>query len=224
MKKLVKWAIFNSKSLYWGIKIKNISDGLYFPGKDIKHIAKISKDAYKYPSNEEKKRLEYQTCGIASLKMITDHIGITNEKSIYEMTIESLEYKTFIIPEAVKNPEEIKGIFHEGLLNYAKSFGLLGFRESLVPIEKVIWYLQERWFFLASVNIYQLWGEKWEKEEGGKHIVLVVGFEKIKGKISKVFYKDIATECMWDRETDEVDLERFKNNFNNRGIFLKSNE
>jgi hypothetical protein len=223
MRKLAKKKIAEALGIYWRLKLKFLPDGIYCPGKNIKHIAKISEDVYKYPNEEEKKKLEYQTCGIASLKMITDHIGLTRDKSIYEMTQDSLKYETFIIPEIVNKPEDIKGIFHEGLLNYAKSFGLAGFRESIVPLEKVLWNVKDNWLFLASVNIYKLWGGKWKNEKGGLHIVLIVGFEKEKGKISKIFYKDIATKNMWDQETDEVGFKHFKKNFNNRGIFLKIN-
>lgn len=225
MKKLAKKIIVTSKSLYWGIIANSIPDGLYLNKEKIKHIAFGSDaDLFRYPNEEEKKKLTHQTCGIASLKMITDHLNLTKEKSIYEMALESLQYGTFIIPEIVQKPEDIKGIFHEGLLSYAKSFGLSGFRQSIVPMEKVAWYLRRDWFFLASINMYQLYGGKWKDMKGGKHIVLVTGFEKVKGGITKIFYKDIATECSWNRETDEVDFVHFKKNFNNRGIFIKINE
>jgi hypothetical protein len=222
IKGLIKKGVIRIKSFYWGIIVKNITDGLYLNKENIKHIAfGADNDIFRYPNDEEKKRLAHQTCGIASLKMITDYLGATKNKSIYEMTIESLKYKTFIIPEVVEKPEDIKGIFHEGLLNYAKSFGLNGFINTLVPLEKVIWYLKKDWLFLASVNMYQLYGGKWKNMKGGKHIVLVTGFEKKDGKIAKIFYKDIATSCSWNRETDEVNFKHFKNNFNYRGIFLK---
>ncbi len=137
--------------------------------------------------------------------------------TIYDMVKSSIDFGTFIVPEIVNHPEDIQGAFHEGLLNFAKSLGLSGFREGIIPIEKAVYHLYQGWYFLASVNIHDLWDGEWENKYGekgaGKHIVLVVGFEKQK--------KDCATSCKWNRETDVVNFQKFKNNFNNRGIFLK---
>lgn len=220
MKRMVREANYQLKRYFWCWKFKMIPNGLFFPGKNIRHIGRTGRDVYCYPDSQEKNKLEHQTCGIASLKMLTDHLSLTRDSSIYEMTRASLKFKTFFIPEVVKKPEDIKGIFHKGLLKYARSFGLVGFCDGNVSLEKVAHYLHRGWLFVASVNIYQIWGGKWKHISGGKHMVLVTGFRKSGGRITRIYYKDISTNCRWDRETDVVEGDKFEKNFNRRGIFL----
>jgi len=210
------------RQLFWRYKVKNIPDGVYASRLPLKNVfEEYAFENFGAPSKEQHKIWTKQTCGIASLKVITDAVEKSKDKTIYLMAQESREYNCFIVPGIVNEPRDIKGIFHEGLLKYAKSFGFQGFRESLAPFEKVVWYLYKNWLFLASVNIYGIWGDP---DEGSDkmHIVLVVGFKKEKGKITEVYYKDSATRLKWRRDTDVVDYEIFRTNFNKRGIFIKA--
>lgn len=226
MKQKVKEAVIRIKAPLWRWKIEDLKNDQYGPksSEEIKNIAFSKKDIYAYPSKKEEEKWEYQTCGIASLKMLTDHLGFTKEKGIYEMTQESLDFGAFRVPEVVKRPSDIKGVFHEGLLQYAQSFGLEGFRKNLIPLEEALWYVSEGYFFLSSVNFYKLHGVKQPKKMSGRHIVLVVGFKKRNDKIEKIFFKDISAKYSRREKKDELSFKEFKKCFNNRGVFLKIKE
>jgi hypothetical protein len=226
IKKIIKNVFIITKSSYWKRKILKIPDDL-FKNNEVENIS--SSCGIKKFGAKEKEEYEIwrkQACGIVSLKMLADYFKQTKKKTIYQMVKEGMKFGTFIVPEKVEKPEDIKGIFHEGLLEYAKTLGFTGFAENLLPTEKVIYFVSKGWYFLASVNIYDLWGKKWKNKFShkgeGKHIILIVGFKKKKGKITKIYYKDCSTECKWNKETDEVDYTKFRDNFNNRGVFLKA--
>lgn len=226
MKDLLKRFVVLFKYIFWKVKINKINNGKYLISNNVKHLSTfIDYKTYGAPNKEEYDIWIKQTCGIVSLKMLTDYTGKTKNKTIYEMAQESKKYKAFTVPSKVSKASDIKGIFHDGLLEYARHLGLNGFREGLIPLEKAVWLIYKGWFFLASVNIHKLWGEKWINKFGergeGKHIVLVIGFKKENNKITKIYYKDCATACKWNKETDEVNFNIFKKSFNNRGLFIK---
>lgn len=225
IKKIIKNIFIITKSFYWKRKILKIPNGLT-KNNDIKNISVFcGKKIFGALSENEYETWKMQACGIISLKMLTDFFGKTKKKTIYQMIEESLAFNTFIVPSKVEKPEDVKGIFHKGLLEYARELGLDGFNDGLMPIEKMICLVGRGWYFLASVNIYNLWGGEWKNKFGhkgeGEHIVLVVGFKKTRGKIIRIYYKDCSTECKWNKEIDEIGYVRFKNNFNNKGVFLR---
>jgi hypothetical protein len=213
---------FPLKERFWQYKIKSIPDGIYLSSQDIKLI-KLPETAEEFGAPDETtyQIWKKQVCGIITLKMLTDHFDQTKNFSIYQLLQKSLDYHVFIVPKKIEQPTDIKGAFHQALLNFARSFGLKGFMDPVMPLEKIIWYLYRGWFVLASINHHQLW----QDDQGdGRHMVLVTGFEKRNKQITKIYYKDSSTSQMWNQETDEVDFEQFKQTFNKRGIFLTNSK
>jgi len=221
MKAFVKQKTLKLKTFYWSCKINSLTDGTYLPSENIKRIDTFKKKNFGAPNDDEYFVWSNQCCGITSMKMLTDHLGVSNKKSIYQMTQDSRAFHTFKVSENYKSHNDIKGIFHKGLAKYAKSFGLNSYQRSIVPIEQVIYLLTKNYYFLASVNIYDIWQDKEKRTGAGLHIVLVVGFEKKNKNVVEIYYKDPSSSRKWNKETDIVGFNLFRSKFNHRGVFIK---
>ena len=206
-----------AKKVYWRFRLLSLGGEEYFPGRHLKNTRKFYQEKdFGAPDHELYQLWKQQVCAIASLKMITDYLGKTSSQTLYQMSQESLVFGTFEIPKKIERPDDIKGIFHKGLEKYIQSFGLDVLRDSMVPIERVIFFLSEGWLFLGSINYYEMYNEV--TEGPGKHIVLVIGASKEK-EGWKIYFKDPS----WGREkeTEAVSEKIFLENFNHRGLFIK---
>ncbi len=222
MKSIIRKLVISHNSRYWQKRITQIPDGNYPPPNSLRNVSKFGGPKQFGAPDEATYRIwTEQVCGIAALKTFTDYAGKTNSLSLYEMSQQARKFGTFIVPDKVEKPSDIIGAIHAGLETYIKSLGLKAIRCKAVSPEKIIYYLYEGWYFLASVNVHSFQNKPNPKNLSGKHIVLICGFEKKDGKITKLYYKDSATEKNLGRETDETDFEHFRKHFNPRGIFLK---
>lgn len=216
----LKIASLPIRSFAWAFILRRCPDGLHLAHPSVPHIA-VPADHHTFGSPDRATYLVWkkEICGIAALKMVTDYAGATCDSSLFEMTIQSLSYRVFEVPADLNEPGGIKGAFHDGLLRFAKSFGLKGFRAEFIPFERVLVAVAKGLLPIASVNINVIWGEN--PIPPRNHLVLVVGFEKIGGRITRVLYKDSATSLKWNRTTDYVPVEHFARSFNGRAVFLQ---
>ncbi len=129
------------------------------------YYRKKSKNYHQFgsPSIEVYEKWSPHVCSICCLKMVGDTFGLTNEFSLYQLTMKALKLGVFT---ENKQTGEISGAFHKPLVELAGILGLKGRVEKRLTINKVKQHLKEGKFVLLSIDSNQT----------GSHLILVHTF------------------------------------------------
>lgn len=116
------------------------------------------------PNKAEYERWSPEVCGICCLKMAGDALGTTQQLSVYEVAMETLQKGGFKF-----NPDgSIEGVFHKPLLEVARSHGLDGTIERDFSIDRIRTVLEQGGMAILSID-----KAKVSPTLQGGHLVLV---------------------------------------------------
>ena len=119
-------------------------------------------------------QLEYQRwipeiCGICCLKMIGDTIGVTNELSLYELTMMAVANGTFIMSEH----GTIQGAFHYPLAELAERLGMRCRVMRPLDIDEITKALAQGMYAILSIDTARV-----DSSLRGGHLVLIYGYDE----------------------------------------------
>jgi hypothetical protein len=119
-------------------------------------------------------QLEYQRwipeiCGICCLKMVGDTIGLTNDLSLYQLTMMAAANGTFIVSEH----GTIQGAFHYPLAELAGRLGMRCRVMRTLGIGEITEALAQRMYAILSIDTAQV-----DSSLRGGHLVLVYGYDE----------------------------------------------
>lgn len=122
-------------------------------------------------------RLEYQRwiteiCGICCLKMVGDTIGVTNDLSLYQLTMMAAANGTFIEGEQ----GIIQGAFHYPLAELAERLGMHCHVMRVLGIGEIAETLAQGMYAILSINAARV-----DSSQRGGHLVLVYGYDEPAG-------------------------------------------
>lgn len=133
-----------------------------YPGDAIPWIAFGS-------TRENYERWIPEICGICCLKMVGDTFGITDNLSLYELTLKCLNKGGF----KIKKDGSIEGIFHRPLVRLARELGLEGSVEKKLGVDRVIKHLENNRFAILSIDL-----RKATESFKGTHLILVHAYSR----------------------------------------------
>ena len=122
-------------------------------------------------------RLEYQRwipeiCGICCLKMVGDTIGVTNNLSLYQLTMMAAANGTFIVSEH----GTIQGAFHHPLAELAERLGIHCRVMRKLGIGEISGALAQGMYAILSIDAAGV-----DSSRQGGHLVLVYGYDEPAG-------------------------------------------
>lgn len=117
----------------------------------------------------EYKRWIPEICGICCLKMVGDTIGVTNDLSLYQLTMMAVANGTFIVGEH----GTIQGAFHHPLAELAERLGVRCRVMSRLGISEITETLAQGMYAILSID-----AAKVDSSRRGGHLVLVYGYDQ----------------------------------------------
>lgn len=120
-------------------------------------------------SELEYKRWIPEICGICCLKMVGDTIGVTNELSLYELTMMATANGTFIAGEH----GIIQGAFHYPLAELAQRLGIRCCVVRPLGIGEIRKALSQGMYAILSIDAARV-----DRSLQGGHLVLVYGYDE----------------------------------------------
>ena len=122
-------------------------------------------------------RVEYQRwipeiCGICCLKMVGDTIGVTNNLSLYRLTMMAAANGTFIVSEH----GTIQGAFHHPLAELAERLGIRCRVMRKLGIGEITGALAQGMYAILSIDAAGV-----DSSRRGGHLVLVYGYDEPAG-------------------------------------------
>jgi hypothetical protein len=119
-------------------------------------------------------QLEYQRwipeiCGICCLKMVGDTIGVTNNLSLYQLTMMAVANGTFIVSEC----GTIQGAFHYPLAELAVRLGMRCRVMRTLSIGEITEALAQGMYAILSINTARV-----DSSLQGGHLVLVYEYDE----------------------------------------------
>lgn len=105
-----------------------------------------------------------EICGICCLKMIGDTFEVTNNLSLYQLTMKCLDKGGF----KIHNDGSIAGIFHYPLTQLAQELGLRGSVEKELGIASIIEHLKNNRLVILSVDLNKI-----RSTLHGNHLILI---------------------------------------------------
>lgn len=149
-----------------------------------------------------------EICGICCLKMVGDTFNKTNDLSLHQLTLLTLNNGGFKI---LKNGT-IQGVFHYPLVKLAQKFGLGGLVLAHLNDTAIIENLKNNKLILLSVDLHKL-----DSSITGSHLVLVHGYNHEKDEF---VLHDCASVLNENGENIVIPREQLNKISNQKGITM----
>jgi Peptidase_C39 like family len=158
-------------------------------------------------------RLEYQRwipeiCGICCLKMVGDTIGVTNNLTLYQLTMMAAANGTFIVRE----DGTIQGVFHYPLAELAEHLGIRCRVVRVLGIDEITEALAQGMYVILSIN-----AEKVDSSLRGGHLILVYGYHEL---ADSFLLHDCSSIMQPDGCGVRIPAHALKSISNNKGIVV----
>ena len=149
-------------------------------------------------------------CSICCLKSAGDYFEVTQDKSLYQLTMDALEAGVFREDEETG---EILGAYHVPLVKLAKSLGLHGKVERRLTLRRLINLLKDGNLVMLSVDTSKI-----NSQLCGGHLILVHSYDL---DTETFVVHDSEPVLSADGEDIEIKRKRLEEISNKRGISLK---
>ena len=123
-------------------------------------------------SQQEYQRWIPEICGICCLKMVGDTIGVTNNLSLYKLTMMAAENGTFVVSE----DGTIQGAFHYPLAELAERLGICCRVMRTLGLSEIMEALTRGMYAILSIDAARV-----DNSLQGGHLVLVYGYDEPTG-------------------------------------------
>jgi hypothetical protein len=113
-----------------------------------------------------------EICGICCLKMVGDTIGVTNNLTLYQLTMMAVANGTFIVNE----DGAIRGVFHYPMAELAEHLGIHCRVMRALGIAEITEALAQGMYVILSIS-----AERVDSSLRGGHLILVYGYDEPAG-------------------------------------------
>lgn len=162
------------------------------------------------PSVEEYDKWSPNVCSICCLKSIGDYFEVTQDKSLYQLTMDALATGVFKEDEETG---EILGAYHVPLVELVQSLGLHGKVERRLTLRRLIKLLNDGSLVMLSVD-----KSKIDSQLSGGHLILVHSYDS---DTETFVVHDSEPILADDGEDIEIKKKRLDEISNKRGISVK---
>ena len=110
-------------------------------------------------------------CGICCVKMVGDTYGLTNQYSLYDLTMQCKSLGGF----KESKDGKMRGVFHHPLVELAKEVGLAGRVERRLENDRIKAGIKKNHFAVLSIDLHRLTGFM-----NGDHLILIHQYDSEK--------------------------------------------
>lgn len=160
-----------------------------------------------FPDAQTARHWERRSCGVACVKMVLEAFERPVSSYLYELLM-LMRDKGAYLPGT--------GWIHQGLLDFCKEYGLIGFRQRVFNPLEIIPMLKAG--YLAIVSI----GPCFENRKKSGHLALVVGAVEEGGLYTHLLVHHPSSDEKYEYQNHPIEIPLFGNHFSGNVIALRA--
>lgn len=168
----------------------------------------------------------FHICGTACLQMILATHGI--EKKIFELA-RDLKKAGAYVPQKIQlndqyqtHPEHVAGLFYRQFCDYInRNYPFTANIAQPLTLDRIRWELSNNNYVIASVHKDIREFQTAEKNQGGGHLVVVTGYNKITGTVT---IHNPSGFHQHSQQNHQIPVPAFVNFFAGRGVVIRKKQ